>query len=335
MSLSASDIIITNGSQQALYLIADCLIDPGDIVIAANPTYYVYSAGLASLGANIQTVPMDSDGIDVDALEKLLERFEIEKRLDRVKLIYCTSYYQNPTGLTLSLPRRRRLLELAKSFSRKHRILILEDAAYRELRYGGPALPSIKSFDTENQFTILAQTFSKPFAPGLKTGYTVMPADLMHMVLRQKGNHDFGSNNLSQHILLEAMNNGFYEEQVRRLCENYRRKRDAMLAALNTHFPEGSGANWTRPEGGLYVWLTLRPDIDASRNGPLFSKAIEHGVLYVPGDYCFQPDAIGRIPRNHLRLSFGQVAPEKIEPGIASLAAAVAEVSNAAVPAGI
>ena len=162
--LTERDIVVTTGSQQALYLIGDVLIDPGDIVITANPCYFVYTGTLASLGASVMTVPMTEDGIDVEAIEKLLTRLERENRLDRVKLIYTTSYFQNPTGLTLGAAARPRLLEIARRFSRRQRILILEDAAYRELRYDGPDLPSIKSLDRDNHHTILTQTFSKPFA---------------------------------------------------------------------------------------------------------------------------------------------------------------------------
>src|SRR5437773_4864975 len=151
MALTPGDIVITTGSQQALYIIADVLVDPGDIVIAANPSYFVYTGTLQSLGANVMTVPMDNEGMDVEAVDRLLARLEREGKLDRVRFIYCTSYFDNPTGLTLSRQRRPRLLEIAKKYSKSHRILILEDAAYRELRYDGPAFPSIKSFDPENE----------------------------------------------------------------------------------------------------------------------------------------------------------------------------------------
>jgi 2-aminoadipate transaminase len=323
MSLSEHNLIITTGSQQALYLIGDCLIDPGDIVIAANPCYFVYTGTLSSFGASVMTVPMDDDGIDVDGVERLLRKLQQENRLEKVKLIYTTSYFQNPTGLTLSLDRRKRLLEIARRFSTRHRILILEDAAYRELHYDGPRLPSIKSFDAENRYTILAQTFSKPFAPGIKTGYTAMPADLLQAVLNQKGNHDFGSPSLCQHVALEAMQSGLYAQQVNRLCDSYRSKRDAMLHALEQAMPKADGIHWTRPAGGLYVWLTLPKSIDTSRAGELFRVCVNRGVIYVPGDYCFQPDELGRIPRHHLRLSFGQVAPDQISPGIHRLAQAI------------
>jgi 2-aminoadipate transaminase len=326
LGISEKDFVITTGSQQALYLIGDVLIDPGDIVIAANPCYFVYTGTLASFGANVVAVPMTDDGIDVDAVEQLLAKLQRQGQLDRVKMIYTTSYFQNPTGLTLGQKGRMRLLEIARKFRGKNRLLILEDAAYRELRYDGGELPSIKSMDPENRHTILAQTFSKPFAPGLKTGYTVMPADLLMAVLSQKGNHDFGSASLTQHIALEAMNSGLYDEHVKLLRESYRKKRDAMLDALSRHMPAGAGISWTHPRGGLYIWLTLPAAVDASRDGELFQASVQRGVLYVPGDYSFQPDEHGHLARNHIRLSFGQVSLEQIEPGIGRLAEALATV---------
>jgi 2-aminoadipate transaminase len=323
MSLTPDQIVVTTGSQQALYLIGDCLVDPGDIVIAAAPSYFVYTGSLDSMGANILTVPMDENGMDVEAVARLLERLDREGRLSRVKFVYCTSYYQNPTGLTLSAERRPRLLEIVKQFSRQHRILILEDAAYRELRYDGPAHRSIKSYDADNRHTILSQTFSKPFAPGLKLGYTIGPDDLLHAVLQQKGNHDFGSANITQHIALEAFRDGSYHTHVEVLRKSYRIKRDAMLASLRRFMPKDSGIHWTDPHGGLYVWVTLPEHIDTSRTGPLFGACIDKGVMYVPGEYCFQRDEQGHLPNYHLRLSFGQVAPDQIEPGIERLAASI------------
>lgn len=320
MALTENDLAVTTGSQQALYLIGDVLLDPGDIVIAANPSYFVYAGALQSLGANVFTVPMDSDGMVVDEVEHLLARFEREGRLERVKLVYCTSYFQNPTGLTLSAERRPRLLEIVQRFSKRHRILILEDAAYRELRYDGEAHRSIKSFDPHNRFTAISHTFSKPFAPGLKLGYTAMPPDLMHAVLHQKGNHDFGSANLTQHIALESMLDGSYASHVDVLCSSYRAKRDAMTAALKRFMPADVNLTWTHPHGGLYVWLALPMGFDTSRGSAMFNACVEKGVLYVPGAYCFQPDEHGVIPTNHIRLSFGQVAPDQIAPGIERLA---------------
>jgi 2-aminoadipate transaminase len=323
MGLTPDQVIMTTGSQQALYLIGDCLIDPGDIVIAAAPSYFVYTGSLDSLGANILTVPMDEDGMDVEAVAQLLQRLDHQGRLNRVKFVYCTSFYQNPTGLTLSAARRPRLLEIVRQFSRRHRILILEDAAYRELRYDGPAHRSIKSYDAENRYAILSHTFSKPFAPGLKLGYTAGPDDLLHAILQQKGNHDFGSSNVAQHMALETFHDGGYAKHVQVLRKSYRIKRDAMLASLQRFMPKDVGIHWTHPQGGLYVWLTLPDHLDTSRTGPLFGACMERGVLYVPGEHCFQRDENGRVPNHHIRLSFGQVAPDRIEPGIERLATVV------------
>jgi 2-aminoadipate transaminase len=327
MGLHEDDVVITTGSQQALYLIGDALIDPGDIVIAANPSYFVYAGALSSLGAQVRAVPMNEGGMDVEAVDRVLGQIEREGRLGRVKLVYCTSYFQNPTGLTLAAERRPRLLEMVKRFSAKtsHRILILEDAAYRELRYDGAAegYRSIKSYDSENLFTAIGHTFSKPFAPGLKLGYTAMPDDLMHAVIQQKGNHDFGTANLCQHIALETLTDGSYYEHVKLLQRAYRAKRDLILAALDRRLGDLPGVTWTHPHGGLYVWLTLPPGTDTSRGGAIFRACVDAGVLYVPGDYCFQPDETGHVPTNHVRLSFGQVAAEQIEPGIERLASVV------------
>ncbi|HEX4794486.1 MAG TPA: PLP-dependent aminotransferase family protein [Humisphaera sp.] len=323
LGYGADQIVVTTGSQQVLYLVGDALIDPGDIVIAGNPSYFVYTGTLASLGAKVIAVPMDEDGMDVDAVADVLARLEREGKLPRVKLVYCTSYFDNPTGLSLSVERRAKLFELVRKYSKRHRILIHEDAAYRELRYDGPAMPSIKSLDRDNQFVILSNTFSKPFAPGIKLGYSAMPDDLLHAVLQQKGNHDFGSANISQYIAVEAMRDGSYQKHVEVLCRGYRPKRDAVLAALKRHMPADAGITWTHPHGGLYVWLTLPEGIDTSRAGRMFQSCVAAGVLYVPGDYCMSPSETGEIPKNSLRLSFGQVAPDKIEPGIQRLAGVV------------
>src|SRR5262249_28080849 len=147
VSLTPEDVVITTGSQQLLYLLSELLLDPGDLVITEAPSYFVYQGTLTSMGVRTLAVPMDEHGMDTDALEDLLKRLDRTGELDRLRLIYVCDYFQNPSGLTLSLPRRQRLLELAQRYSRKHRLLILEDAAYRELRYEGPDLPSIKSFD--------------------------------------------------------------------------------------------------------------------------------------------------------------------------------------------
>src|SRR5262249_15697725 len=150
-------------------------LDPGDLVITEAPSYFVYQGTLLSQGVRTLSVPMDDHGMEMDALEELLQRLDRNGELDRLRMIYVCDYFQNPSGRTLSLPRRHRLLELAQQYSRRQRILILEDAAYRESRYEGPDLPTIKSLDHDNAQVILAMTFSKSCSPGLKTGYGFLP----------------------------------------------------------------------------------------------------------------------------------------------------------------
>jgi 2-aminoadipate transaminase len=333
MCVTTEDVIVTTGSQQLLYLVSQVLLDPGDIVITEAPSYFVYQGTLKSLGVRTLSVPMDEQGMITDALAELLSRLEKSGEINRLRLLYTCDYFQNPSGRTLSLPRRQHLLELARKFSRRHRIFILEDAAYRELRYDGPDLPSIKSFDAGNDHVILAMTFSKPLAPGLKTGYGLLPRELMGPFLRLKGNHDFGSNNLTQYLLDDLLETGAYDRHVALLCDVYRRKRDELLAALHREFsvPKGfandakSSVRWTHPEGGLYVWLTFPEKVATGPETRLMEAALKNGVLYVPGQFCYVSDKNGRIPTNEARLSFGVVPLDQIAEAVHRLSSAAAE----------
>ena len=322
------DVVVTTGSQQMLFLLSDLLVDPGDIVITGWPSYFVYTGTLETLGADVRCVDVDDDGMVPEALERLLDQIQAEGRLDRVKIVYVVSYHQNPTGLTVSAERRPRLLEIVKRFSRRHRILLLEDAAYRELTYEGQVPPSIRSFDREGRHVALLQTFSKPFSPGLKTGYALLPRDLVAPVVIQKGNHDFGSVNLVQELLLAALQRGVFQRHLQRICRGYAAKRDAMLEALDTHLGGREGIAWTRPTGGLYVWLTLPPGADTSPDGPLWTAAMDEGVLYVPGAYCYGPDPSRRPPTHAMRLCYGVADAAQIREGIARLARAVDRVAG-------
>ena len=324
LSLNSHDIVLTTGSQQLLYFLGDLLVDPGDIIITEAPTYFVCRETFHSAGARVLTVPVDEHGMNVDALEELLVRLEATGELERLRFIYVVDYFQNPTGLSLSAARRPRVVELARKFSRTHRILVVEDAAYRELRYDGPDLPSLKSYDPDNSHVILAMTFSKPCAPGLKTGYGVLPADLVGPLLHLKGVHDFGSNNLTLHILDRLMESGAYDTITARLCSTYRTKRDALLAALATEFaglPPALTPRWTRPAGGLYVWMTCPDSVATGHGSPFMDAALREGVLYVPGEFCFL-DSAEPAPTNQLRLSFGVVTPEQLQEGARRLARA-------------
>jgi 2-aminoadipate transaminase len=326
LSLTPAEVVITTGSQQLLYLLSELLLDPGDLVITEAPSYFVYQGTLASMGVRTLAVPMDEQGMDTDALEELLVRLERTGELGRLRLIYVCDYFQNPSGLTLSLPRRRRLVELARRFSRQRRVFVLEDAAYRELRYEGPDLPSVKSFDPDNTHVITTLTFSKPCAPGFKTGYGLMPRELVGPLLRLKGNHDFGSNNFTQHLLDRFLETGAYDRHVADLRRVYRAKRDALLGALGREFRDWPQVSWTRPEGGLYVWLSFPEDVDAGPDGRLMRLALREGVLYVPGQFCYVNGDDGRVPTWEARLSFGVVPPEQMEEAVRRLVRAAREV---------
>lgn len=315
--------VVTGGSQQLLYLVAEALLDPGDVVLVEAPTYFVFLGLLKARGATVLGVETDEGGMRIDALEATLADLEAQGRLDRVKLIYTISEHSNPTGLSLAEDRRGAMIRAAERWSKGHRIYILEDAAYRGLTFEGAEPPSVWGADGAGETVILARTFSKTFSPGLKTGYGVLPETLVRPVLDLKANHDFGSNHFAQQVLDRAMADGSYERQVALLKSVYRKKRDAMLAALDEHLgPFGVDVSWTRPHGGLYVWLTLPEGVDAGRDGELFDLCVAEGVLYVPGGYAF-PDGHGPAPANTARLSYG-VAPEAaIREGIRRLASAL------------
>jgi 2-aminoadipate transaminase len=325
LGATAEEVLITSGSQQLLFMLADILVDEGDIVITCWPSYFVYTGVLEGAGARVRCVEMDELGMVPESLERVLEDIDAAGEIDRVKIIYSISYHQNPTGLTLAEDRKPVILDLVRRYSRRHRILLLEDAAYRELTFEGAVPKSFRYFDRAGDHTAVLQTFSKPFSPGLRTGYGLLPRDLVEPIVLQKGNHDFGSTNFCQHLLLAAMKSGLYARHVELLRKRYAKKRDAMLRALEHHFsdPDFSQVSWTHPTGGLYVYLTLPDGIDAGREGPLFGRALEEGVLYVPGECCYPPDPTRKIPRNTLRLSFGVANEEQIGEAVGRLARAI------------
>lgn len=318
LSLTADDVVVTTGSQQLLYLMGELLLDPGDIVIAEAPSYFVYQGTLTSLGARVLSVPMDEEGMNTDALAELLARLERNGELDRLRMLYICDYFQNPTGRTLSARRRRCLLDLVKKYSHHQRILILEDAAYRELRYDGPDLPSLKSLDRDNSTVILGMTFSKPLSPGLKTGYALLPHDLVTPLLRLKGCHDFGSNNLTQHLINRLLDNGAFDRHIAELCQVYRTKRDAMLEALAEEF-DPAEVSWTQPDGGMYIWLAFAGGVSTGPDSNLMRESLREGVLYVPGQFCHVNGANGPVPTHEARLCFGVASVAEIREAIRRL----------------
>lgn len=312
-SATAERILVTTGSQQLLYLIAEALIDQGDIVIAEAPTYFVFLDVLQARGAQVIGVPIDEGGMCLNHLERALEKLEAEGNIDRVKMIYSVSEHSNPSGLSLAPDRRGPLVELAKKFGKNHPIYILDDAAYRGLTFEGPEAPSLWSHDASEELVIHARTFSKTLSPGVKTGYGVVPQSLFSTVLALKGHHDFGSSNLMQRLVLKMIESGQYDAQVDRVKAVYASKAtvitETLEATLGDLKPE---VHWTVPRGGLYVWFTLPDHIRTSRDSVFFAECLEEGVFYVPGEYCFPKHVEGgRREQSRMRLCYG-VPPEPV-----------------------
>lgn len=325
LNVTANQVVITAGSNQLLFLLGDILLNPGDVVLCGAPTYFVFLGTLANLGARAVGVEVDQDGLIPEAVEHELARWEIAGELDRVKAIYVISYYDNPTGVTLSAQRRAALVEIAKRWSRRGRLYIIEDAAYRELRYYGEDVPSLRAFDAEGDTVIHTGTFSKSFSPGIRVGWGILPPALLAPVLVEKGNIDFGSPNFSQFLVAKILEAGLYDPHVARLREIYRAKIDALLGAAEKWLAPLGDVHWVRPGGGLYLWLRLPDSIDTGLTGPLFDRAVAEGVLYVPGEYCY-PQHGGPQRQNMLRLSIGIPSREAIIQGVEALARAIRQV---------
>ena len=323
LGISTEQLLLTTGSQQLLSLLCEVLLNPNDIVFVAAPTYFVFLGTLAGVGARAIPIRSDEDGMVIDELDEELSRIAAAGELNRVKLIYLVTDFENPSGICLSAERRRQALAVAQKWSRQQRILILEDAAYRELRYSGEPIPSIWGMDHAHQHVVLAQTFSKSFSPGLRVGYGVVPAELAGPLADRKGNEDFGSAHFNQHLLAHAMESGVYARHVARVRSAYTVKRDAMLAAADRYFSDIPGVSWVRPDGGLYVWMTVPEGISTSFDNALFVHATrEEQVMYVPGSLCYTGPVDVR-PHNKMRLSFGVLEPRVIDEAMQRLAKAV------------
>jgi len=322
---SIDQVVLTAGSNQLLFLLGDTLLNPNDVVICGAPSYFVILGVLENLGAIAMGVEIDEHGLIPEAIEAELARLDAADELDRVKAIYVTTYYDNPSGVTVPAERRAALVEIANRWSRRNKIYVIEDAAYRELRYYGPDTASLRSFDPEGHTVIHAGTFSKSFSPGIRVGWGVLPPPLVEPILAQKGNVDFGSPNFNQHLMASIMEQGLFDAHLEQLRDSYRRKIDSILGAADEFLGAVDGVQWVRPTGGLYVWLRLPETIDTGLSGPLFDLAVQQGVLYVPGEYCY-PAAHRPPMKNMLRLSFGIPSCESIRRGIEALARAIRQV---------
>ncbi len=333
---SPERVLITGGSQQLLYLTMEALCDAGDIVLVEDPTYFVFLGILQSHGIRARGVRLERDGLDLAHLEKVLTQLKKSGELRRVKALYLVTYFQNPTGATTSLAKKRAALKLLKKFERAagHPIYLLEDAAYRELAFQGRAdlpvspaerqlcptpPPTALTLPGARDRVIYAGTYSKPFATGVRVGFGILPEPLFTAALRIKGNHDFGTANLLQHLLARALADGTYDRQVATARRNYARKAQVMKAALAKYFP--ANVEIWEADGGLYFWARLPKGISAGVNSKLFQAALKHDVLYVPGELCYADDPARRKPANEMRLSFGNASEANIREGIRRLGA--------------
>ncbi len=316
---SPDRLLITSGSQQLLYLIAEALCDEGDILLVEDPTYFVFLGILQNRGLHARAVRLERDGIDLAHLEKVLALLKRRGELRRVKFFYLVSYFQNPTGVTTSFKKKRGLLKLLKKFepAAGHPIYLVEDAAYRGLRFAGNDVPSALAVPGAAERVIYAGTFSKPFATGVRVGYGILPQTLFATVKHIKGNHDFGTSNLLQHLIARALASGIYERHVARLQKRYAHKARVMKLAIKKHFPPA--VEWWEPEGGLYFWARLPKAVPTGIKSMVFSTALKNDVLYVPGAICYADDPARRKPNHEMRISFGNASESDIRQGIRRL----------------
>ncbi len=319
---SPDRVLIGHGSQQLLYLVTEILCNPGDIVLVEDPTYFVYLSILQSHGVRCRGIKLEDDGLALADLQRVLTDLEQRGELPRVKLLYLVSYYQNPTGVTTSLAKKAGALALLRRFERAagHRLYLLEDAAYREMRFAGDDVPSALTLPRAGERVIHLGTYSKPFATGVRVGFGFLPPTLLGPATRVKGNHDFGTSSLLQHLLARALASSEYSDHLATLRRRYARKARGLARALRRRLPPS--IEWREPQGGMYVWARLR-GIRTGLKSPLFRRALEAGVLYVPGSLCYGADPNRPIPDDELRLSFGNASPAEIEEGIRRLGEAL------------
>jgi 2-aminoadipate transaminase len=303
-TLTAENVLITSGSQQALDLLGKVFLDVGDRVLLESPTYLAALQAWNAYEVGYIDLPMDEEGLDPDALEPALRQ--------EPKFLYCVPNFHNPTGVTLSLARRQRLVALAAV----HGLPLVEDDPYGALRFEGEALPSLLTVAGAAGGVIQLSTFSKTLAPGLRVGWVVAPAEVIGRMALAKQGTDLHTGTLDQYIVHELLGSGQIEAGLPAIVARYRERRDTMLAALAEHFP--AGVHWTRPTGGMFLWVTLPRGIDASE---LLPAAVERGVAFVPGKSFF-PNGGGE---STMRLNFSNASPERIREGIARLGSLLRE----------
>ena len=300
---SAEEVMITSGSQQALDFTGKLFLDAGDVVLCESPTYLAAISAFRAYQPEFIAVPTDDDGMIIEELERILAT------TGNVKLVYVIPDFQNPTGRTWSLERRRRFIETVSRYG----VAVLEDNPYGELRFEGELLPSIKSMDREG-LVIGTGTFSKTFCPGMRIGWLVAAPPVIEKYVLIKQGADLCTSLRNQMEIDLFMERFDFEGNLVRLTELYRQRRNAMVAALEAMMPEG--VSCTRPQGGLFLWVTLPERIKAI---DLLKRCLEQNVAFVPGDSFFPNGGV----ENTLRLNYSNMPEDRIREGVARLAAAI------------
>ena len=304
MPATSSELLVTEGSQQGLDLLSRVLLDPGDVVLVESPSYIGATSAFRASRARMVGVRLDEEGLDPDDLRRRYAECADEGRPP--KFLYVIPSFQNPSGISHTVERRRALLEAARDLD----LLVVEDDPYGDLHFSGEALPTLRSLDEDGSSVVYLSSFSKILAPGLRTAFVIGPAEILAKVEIAKQSANLCGSGLDQRIILACLERGLIEAQKARIRPYYRGKRDAMLAALDAEMPEG--VRWTRPGGGLFVWLTLPEGMDAEA---LLEAAVAEGVAYVAGG-PFHVDGRGV---NTMRLTFAKEDAPTIAEGVRRL----------------
>jgi len=304
-----NDIMITSGSQQALDLIGRVFLNPGDIVVVEAPTYLAALQAFNFYEPQYIQIPLDDEGMKVEILEEKLK--ELKSQGKKVKVVYTVPTFQNPAGVTMNEDRRKYLLELASEYD----FIVVEDDPYGELRYSGNPEKKIKALDNEGRVIYLG-TFSKILAPGFRIGWMVGDPGIIRKMEIAKQSTDLCTNVFGQVVAWRYVDGGYLEKHIPEIRKFYKPRRDAMLEALEEFMPEG--VKWTKPEGGMFIWVTLPDGIDSKK---MLERAIKKGVAYVPGEAFYAH----RDVKNTMRLNFTYVDEDKIMEGIKRLAETIKE----------
>ncbi|MFW6144992.1 MAG: PLP-dependent aminotransferase family protein [Candidatus Natronoplasma sp.] len=303
MNVDHENILVTHGSQQALDLLSKVLLDPGDTIVVGSPTYLGATGAFRAFEANMETVKLREDGMDMKLLDRKLRQLKVKG--DLPKFIYVVLTFQNPSGATMSAEKRRKLLDIAS----KYDVLIVEDSPYSHLRYEGEEMPHLMSMDDENRVLRL-ETFSKILAPGFRIAWATGPEELIEKMVIAKQATDLCTNPFGQYVAYKYLAEGIMDEHLENIKEIYDKKRLTMLEAMEEHFPPE--VKWNRPEGGMFIWAELPSHIN-TRN--MFEKAVDEKVAYVVGDAFFVDDG----GYNTMRINFTHSSEEEIKEGIEAL----------------